>query len=119
MLGGENLPCPRLIEHVSDLSGDRYSNMVGPATIRLVAQIREALGLPGALSAEASNLMGQDWRFSSRKAREELGYESRPLDDTLQATIDWYLELIEEGAFADSQHSGLSRWADSMRLASR
>ena len=47
--------------------------------------------------------MGQDWRFSSRRAREELGYESRPLDDTLQATIDWYLELIEAGAFADSR----------------
>ena len=47
--------------------------------------------------------MGQDWRFSSRKARDELGYESRPLDDTLRATIDWYLELIEDGAFADSR----------------
>ena len=119
ILGGENLPWPRLIDRVADLSGVRYPIMVLPASIRRVAQIREALGLPGALSAEASNLMGQDWRFSSRKAREELGYESRPLDDTLQATIDWYLELIEDGAFADSQHSGLSRWADSMRLASR
>jgi hypothetical protein len=93
--------------------------MVLPASVRRLAQVREALGLPGALSAEASNLMGQDWRFSSRKAREELGYDSRPLDDTLQETIDWYLELIEAGAFADSRGSGLSRWADSMRLASR
>jgi nucleoside-diphosphate-sugar epimerase len=41
-------------------------------------------------TAEASNLMGQEWRFSSRRAREELGYETRPLDDTLRATIDWY-----------------------------
>jgi len=73
----------------------------------------------GATGFVGANLMGQDWRFSSRKAREELGYDSRPLDDTLQATIDWYLELIEAGAFADSEHSGLSRWADSMRIASR
>jgi len=63
--------------------------------------------------------MGQDWRFSSQKARDELGYMSRPLDDTLKATIDWYVELIEEGAFDDSRVSGLSRRADSMRLASR
>ena len=63
--------------------------------------------------------MGQDWRFTSRKARDELGYTSRPLDDTLRATVDWYLELIEAGAFADSRVSGLSRWADSMRIASR
>ncbi len=119
ILGGENLPWPRLIDRVADLSGVRYPIMVLPASVRRLAQIREALGLPGALSAEASNLMGQDWRFSSRKAREELGYESRPLDDTLQATIDSYLELMEAGAFADARGSGLSRWADSMRIASR
>jgi dihydroflavonol-4-reductase len=119
ILGGENLPWPGLIDRVAELSGVRYPIMVLPTSIRRLAQIREAIGLPGALSAEASNLMGQDWRFSSRKAREALGYESRPLDDTLQATIDWYLELIEDGAFANSRGSGLSRWADSMRIASR
>ena len=47
------------------------------------------------------------------------GTSTRPLDDMLQATIDWYLELIEGGAFAGSPGSGLSRWADSMRIASR
>jgi dihydroflavonol-4-reductase len=119
ILGGENLPWPRLIDRVAELSGVRYPIMVLPAGVRRLAQIREALGLPGALSAEASNLMGQDWRFSSRRAREELGYDSRPLDDTLRETIDWYLELIEADAFADSRGSGLSRWADSMRIASR
>lgn len=119
ILGGENMPWHTLIDRVAELSGVRYPIMVLPQAIRRLAQIREALGLPGAVSAEASNLMGQDWRFSSRKAREELGYESRPLDDTLQNTIDWYLELIEAGVFADSEHSGLSRWADSMRIASR
>jgi dihydroflavonol-4-reductase len=119
ILGGENLPWPRLIDRVAELSGVRYPIMVLPAVVRRLAQVREALGLPGALSAEASNLMGQDWRFSSGKAREELGYDSRPLDDTLQKTIDWYLELIAAGVFADSSGSALSRWADSMRLASR
>jgi dihydroflavonol-4-reductase len=119
ILGGENVRWPRLIDRVAELSGVRYPIMVLPTGIRRVAQLREALGLPGALSAEASNLMGQDWRFSSRKAREALGYESRPFDETVQATVDWYLDLIEDGAFADSRGSGLSRWADSMRLASR
>ena len=32
---------------------------------------------------------------------------------------DWYVELIEAGAFEDSPSSGLSRWADSMQMASR
>jgi len=119
ILGGVNLGWVELIDRVAKLSGVRYPIMVLPAAIRRLMRVREAVGLPGALSAEASNLMGQDWRFTSKKAREELGYTSRPLDDTLEATIDWCLELIEGGSFDDSHASGLSRWADSMRIASR
>jgi dihydroflavonol-4-reductase len=119
ILGGENLRWPELIDRVAELSGVSHPIMVLPTAIRRVAHLREALGLPGAISAEAFELMGQDWRFSSRKARDELGYETRPLDETLADTIDWYAELIEAGAFADSPSSGLSRWADSMQMASR
>jgi hypothetical protein len=46
------------------------------------------------------------------------GYESRPLEDTLKPTIDWYREMIDAGAFANYRSSDLSRVADSMRLAS-
>ena len=75
-----------------------------PETAR-VAQIREALKLPSALPAEGFGLMSKDWRFSSEKAKRELGYTTRPLDDTIRATVDWYLELIEGGAFLDEVRS--------------
>ena len=78
ILGGENLRLAALIDRVAELSGVRYPIMVLPASIRRVAPHPRGARPAGALSAEASNLMGQDWRFSSRKAREELGYESRP-----------------------------------------
>jgi dihydroflavonol-4-reductase len=119
ILGGENLSWPELIDRVAEISGVRYPIMALPTAIRRVGQVREALGLPGPISAEAEELMGRDWRFSSDKARRELGYTSRPLDETLKATIEWYRELIDGGAFANSRGSGLSRIADSMRLASR
>jgi dihydroflavonol-4-reductase len=119
ILGAENLRWPQLIDRVAELSGVRYPIMVMPPAIGRVARFREALGIRGTISAEAFDLMGQDWRFSSQKARDELGYESRPLDETLENTIEWYLELIEAGAFAGSRGSGLSRIADSMRIASR
>jgi dihydroflavonol-4-reductase len=119
IIGGVNLPWPHLIDRVAELSGVRYPIMVLPRAIGRVARIREALGLPGAISAEAFALMGQDWRFTSQKARDELGYRPRPLDHTLRDTIAWYFDLIEAGTFADSRHSGLSRMADSMRIASR
>jgi dihydroflavonol-4-reductase len=119
ILGAENLRWPQLIDRITELSGVHYPILVLPVGIGRVARAREALGLPGAISAEATNLMGQDWRFSSQKARDELGYESRPLNETLRATIDWYLELIEAGTFAAARGSGMSRIADSMRIASR
>jgi dihydroflavonol-4-reductase len=119
ILGGENLGWPQLIDRVAELSGACYPIVVLPPGIGRVARFREALGLPGAISAEAFDLMRQDWRFTSKKAREELGYSTRSLDETLENTIKWYLELIDVGAFADSSASGLSRMADSIRIASR
>lgn len=119
ILGAKNITWPQLIDRVAELSGVRYPILVLPSGIRRVARVREALGIPGAISAEATNLMGRDWRFSSAKARRELGYSPCRLDDTIAATVEWYLELIESGAFSDSRGSGLSRIADSMQLASR
>jgi hypothetical protein len=56
--------------------------------------------------------MSQDWRFSSEKAKRELGYSARPIDETIRATVDWYLELIAQGAFDDAAGSGMSTIAD-------
>ena len=63
--------------------------------------------------------MAQDWRFSSAKAKRELGYRSRPLDETLRATIDWYMDLIEHRAFEDAERSSLSTLAAGTRALSR
>ena len=94
--------------------------MVLPTSIRRLTRIREAIGLPGALSAEASNLMGQDWRFTSRKARDELGYDLAPARRHARATIEWVPRADRgRGVRRFSSVSGLSRWADSMRIASR
>jgi hypothetical protein len=82
-----------------------------------VAQIREALKLPSAMPAEGFGLMSKDWRFSSEKAKRELGYSARPLDETLSATVEWYLDLIDEGAFVDEVRSGMSTIAGALGQA--
>ena len=41
--------------------------------------------------------MAQDWRYSSQKAKKELGYKPRGLDETLRETVDWYVELMQSG----------------------
>ena len=88
---------------VAHASGVHHPLLVIPAEVGHVARLRERLGLPGAISAEAFGLMGQDWRFTSAKAKRELGYRPRPLAQTVSATVEWYLELIESGAFDDAQ----------------
>jgi hypothetical protein len=84
-----------------------------------VARVREALGLPSAISHESYALMAQDWRFSSAKAERELGYRARPLRDTIRATVDWYMELIEAGTFDGAERSGMSAVAEGLGAAGR
>jgi len=119
ILGGHNRPWAEMIDMVAHASGIHHPIIVLPGELGYVAQLRERLGLPGAISAEAYGLMGQDWRFTSAKAKRELGYRPRPLAQTVSATVEWYLELIEDGAFGDSERSAMSSMADSVALAGR
>ena len=119
ILGGQNLTWPQLVDRVAELSDVHYPVMVMPPEIAWLGRVREAFGVPGPMSSEGYELMGQDWRFSSRRAKRELGYEPRPLDETLRETIDWYLELIESDAFSDERRSGLSAIASAMQTAAR
>jgi hypothetical protein len=63
--------------------------------------------------------MAQNWRYSSRKARGQLGYRSRALDKTLRDTVEWYQELIESGALSAGRPSPLSLAAAGLRVADR
>lgn len=119
ILGGENMTWPALIDRVAQLSGVHHPVVVLPRQVAQLAQVREALGLPGPLPAQGYSLMAQDWRFSSGKAERELGYRARPLDDTLRETIDWYLELIERRAFDGAESSSLSTLAMGTQTLSR
>jgi dihydroflavonol-4-reductase len=119
ILGGENLSWAALVDRIAELSGVHTPVVVLPREVTHVARLREALGIPGLMSIEGYELMGQNWSFSSRKAERELGYRARSLDETLHATIEWYRELIDAGVFDDAAGSGLSRMADVTRTAAR
>ena len=83
------------------------------------ARAQDELSVPGPIAPDAFMLMAQDWRYSSRKARRELGYRTRSLDKTLQETIDWYRELMVSGAFRGLSTSTLSLASAGMRMARR
>jgi hypothetical protein len=90
-----------------------------PTEAGAIARAAEAAGLSGPISAEGLVLMAQNWRYSSRKARRELGYRARGLERTLTDTIDWYRELIDSGALGGGRPSALSLAAAGMRVADR
>jgi dihydroflavonol-4-reductase len=119
ILGGSNTTWPALIDRVAQLSGVRRPVVVLPRETARVARLGDTLGVPELISVEGYELMAQDWRFSSAKAEHELGYRTRPLDRTIRATIDWYEQLIEEGAFDESHRSSLSMLAAGTRTLSR
>jgi dihydroflavonol-4-reductase len=119
VLGGHDVRWVDLLERVAELSGVRHPLVVLPAEAGAAARAAQALGLPTPGLSEGVVLMAQNWRYSSAKARRELGYRARPLDRTLQDTIDWYRELIDGGALGGGRASPLSLAAAGVRLAGR
>jgi dihydroflavonol-4-reductase len=119
VLGGHDVSWVELLERVAELSGVHHPLVVLPKEAGAFARAVEALGLPAFVASEGIVLMGQNWRYSSAKARRELGYRARPLDRTLQDTIDWYRELRQGGALGDGPPSPLSLAAAGVRLAGR
>jgi dihydroflavonol-4-reductase len=119
ILGGVNLAWSELIDRIATLSGVHRPLAVLPVASAAVARAAASVGLPSPIAPEGIELMAQNWRCSSRKARRELGYSSRPLDQTLRETIDWYLELIDRGVFAGRRPSVLSLAATGLGAAGR
>ena len=119
VLGGHDARWVELLERVAELSGVHHPLVVLPPETASVARAAEAVGLPGLVSAEGIALMAQNWRYSSAKARRELGYRARGLDRTLKDTIDWYRELLDGGALAGAPPSPMSLAAAGLRLAGR
>jgi dihydroflavonol-4-reductase len=119
VLGGHDTRWVDLFERVAELSGVRHPLLVLPREAGRLARAAEAAGLPSPVSAEGLVLMAQNWRYSSAKARRELGYRARALDRTLADTIDWYRDLIDTGAFGRGRASALSLAAAGMRVADR
>jgi dihydroflavonol-4-reductase len=119
ILGGENVAWTDLMELVADLSGVRHPVLVIPRDA--AEAIAAASSLSGGLviSPEAFALMAQDWRYSSEKAKRELGYRPRGLKPTLRATVEWYMELIQSGAIAGARPSVMSLGSLGVRLAAR
>jgi dihydroflavonol-4-reductase len=119
ILGGHNMTWVELIDRVADLSGVHHPIAVLPVEAAAIARASLAARVPSPVAPEGILLMAENWRCSSRKAERELGYVTRPVEETLRATIDWYRELVDRGVFAGRRPSGMSVAALGLRAAGR
>lgn len=119
VLGGHDLTWVELFEHVARLSGVHHPLAVIPTEAARAAELAGTLRLPLPVSPEGLVLMAQNWRYSSRKARGELKFRARSLENTLGDTVAWYQELIESGALGAGRPSPLSLVAAGLRVADR
>lgn len=118
ILGGENLRWSEVIERIARISGIHHPVIVLPPEIAGLASTlkRAHLGF-GVL--EGIRLMAPDWRYSSARARRELGYKPRGANDVLRRTIDWCTELIEDDRLAVSRSRSLDVMTSGVRAADR
>lgn len=117
VLGGHDVTWPDLIERVAEISGVRHPVVVIPRSAAGLARRIEELGMSAILPAEGMVLMAQNYRFSSAKAKRELGYRARSLSTTLRATVEWYVELIETGVLGRGTPTPMSLAATGLRAA--
>jgi dihydroflavonol-4-reductase len=94
LLSGENVTTAQLLERAASLAGVRAPRFTPPmALVRLLVGALELVGSirgkPAPISRDVLQVVGRYAWYDTSKARTELGWSSRPLDETLADTIRW------------------------------
>ena len=118
ILGGENLRWSEVVDRIARMSGVRHPLIVLPPEVAGVAGLLQRAHVPlGVL--EGIRLMAPDWRYSSARARRELGYRPRSANETLRRTVAWCSELIEDDRLAAPNSRAFDVMTAGVRLADR
>ena len=118
ILGGENLRWSDVVDRIARISGVRHPLIVLPPEVVGVADALKRMRVPLGI-VEGIRLMAPDWRYSSARARRELGYGPRRANDTLRRTVAWYTELIEDDRLAASRSRSFDAMTAGVRMADR
>jgi dihydroflavonol-4-reductase len=92
ILGGRNYTFDRLFADLGRLSGIDPPVKLPARTARAVASALASTGRGWPLTPLEVRAAGQWWTYRSTKASRELGWKTRPHEETLEATVSWHLE---------------------------
>jgi dihydroflavonol-4-reductase len=93
ILGNRNYTLDRLFADLARLSGVEAPSLklTPPVALRL-AQAFEAAPVRAPITVQEVKLASQWWTYRSTKAKRDLGWTTAPHEDTLEATVGWYLD---------------------------
>ncbi len=93
ILGNRNYTLERLFADLSRLSGVEAPVLKLPSGAAMsVARMLEAAPGQAPITTDEVRWASQWWTYRSTKARRELGWRPSPHEDTVEATVNWYLE---------------------------
>ncbi|MCD8107227.1 MAG: NAD-dependent epimerase/dehydratase family protein [Oscillospiraceae bacterium] len=94
ILSGRFITIKELFRILSDISGRKAPKLTAPLwLVRLISPIAErierATGSPILITPYSTYTLGSNGLFSHDKASRELGYNPRPIEETLRETVEW------------------------------
>jgi dihydroflavonol-4-reductase len=96
ILGGRNFTFDRLFADLGRVSGIEPPVKVPAGVAQAAAAVLGGGGRRWPLTGAEARAANQWWTYRSTKARRELGWRSRPHEETLEATVAWHLEREHE-----------------------
>jgi dihydroflavonol-4-reductase len=93
ILGNRNYTWDRLFADLARVSGVEPPPLKLPPALalRMVELLRRGPGRPPATAMEVKSA-SQWWTYRNTKAKRELGWTTSPHEDTIEETVQWYLE---------------------------
>ncbi len=92
LLGGENITFEQLfglLTYITGRPGPRVK--LAPALARTLARAADRVAGEPPLTLQMALMSERRWYYDDSRARAELGYTSRPLQQTLRDAVDWHL----------------------------
>ncbi len=92
LLGGENITFEQLfglLTYITARPGPKVK--LAPVIARAAARAAERVLAEPPLTTQMALMSERRWYYDDRRARRELGYTSRPLEQTLRDAVAWHL----------------------------
>ncbi|MGH2961581.1 MAG: SDR family oxidoreductase [Solirubrobacterales bacterium] len=95
ILGARNFTLDRLFADLSRISGVAPPRLRLPGSLTLAGvEVLTRVGLPVPTTPDEVRSGMEWWTYSSEKAERELGFRSRPHEETLEETVRWQMERL-------------------------